>query len=353
MPQADVEKLLREARSAAGAETPRDYVHRLLIAMWDSQIVIVLARLGVPDALAAGPRSASELAAASGANPDALLRLLRAAATIGLLAETERPDHYRLTEAGECLRADSPTALRELALAYGSPTVWGLIGAFEGSVRTGDPAAPAMLGHSFWEHLATHPDEAEHFSLAMGEQSAAASADVAAAVDASAYGRIVDVGGAYGVLLAALLAKAPGAGGVLFDRPPVIEAAGQHLRDSPLAPRIELVGGDFFEQVPKGDLYLLKWILHDWDDERAARILTTCRQAAAPGARLLVVEMLLPEPWAPSQTHLYDLAMLVLLGSRERTLTQYRDLLRSGGWELESVTPTAGHYSVLQAVATP
>ncbi|GAA2886421.1 hypothetical protein GCM10020220_090760 [Nonomuraea rubra] len=175
--------------------------------------------------------------------------------------------------------------------------MWRLVGDFEHSVRTGGPVAPAVLGHSFWEHLATHPEEAEHFALGMGEQSAQVAADVAATVDPSAYERLVDVGGAYGVLLTALLEKAPSATGVLFDRPPVIEAAGQRLKGSPLAGRIDLVGGDFLEEVPKGDLYLLKWILHDWDDEQAVRILATCRRAAAPGARLLVVEMLLPEPW--------------------------------------------------------
>ncbi|WP_052422637.1 methyltransferase [Nonomuraea candida] len=141
---------------------------------------------------------------------------------------------------------------------------------------------------------------------------------------------------------------------MLLDRPSVIEGARRHLSDSPFAGRIELVGGDFLTEVPKGgDLYLLKWILHGWDDEQAARILAACRRAAAPEARLLVIEMLLPEPWAPSQAHLYDLAMLVLFGARERTLSQYRDLLRAAGWELESVTPVSGDYNVLQAVTAP
>ncbi|MEV0999442.1 methyltransferase [Nonomuraea sp. NPDC050202] len=335
-----------------GRETPAEHVQRLLSGFWHSQIIFVLARLRVADELAAGPRPAQDLAAAVGAHPGALLRLLRAAATVGLMTETG-PDRYRLTEAGECLRSDSPTAIRELAVAYGSPTVWRLVGDFEQSVRTGGPVAPAVLGHSFWEHLATHPEEAEHFALGMGEQSAQVAADVAAAVDPSAHQRLVDVGGAYGVLLAALLEKAPAATGVLLDRPPVIEAARQRLQGSPLAGRIDLVGGDFLEEVPKGDLYLLKWILHDWDDEHAVRILATCRRAAAPGARLLLVEMLLPEPWAPSPVHLSDLAMLVLLGGRERTRSQYGDLLGAGGWEPEEVTSTSGRYSILQAAAMP
>ncbi|AQZ65180.1 O-methyltransferase [[Actinomadura] parvosata subsp. kistnae] len=334
------------------ASSPAEHVHRLLSGFWHSQIIFVLARLRVADELAAGPRSAHDVAAAVGADPGALLRVLRAAATLGLMAETE-PDHYRMTEAGACLRSDSPTAIRELAVAYGSPTVWRLVGDFEHAVRTGGPVAPALLGHSFWEHLATHPEEAEHFALGMGEQSAQVAADVAAAVDPSAYERLVDVGGAYGVLLLALLDKAPSATGVLLDRPPVIEAARRRLEGSPLADRIDLVGGDFLEEVPKGDLYLLKWILHDWDDEDAVRILAACRRSAAPGARLLLVEMLLPEPWAPSHVHLSDLAMLVLLGGRERSRSQYAELLRAGGWEPEEVTPTSGRYSILQAVTRP
>ncbi|UBU16260.1 acetylserotonin O-methyltransferase [Nonomuraea gerenzanensis] len=342
----------RDGRAPSGGRAPAEHVLQLLSGFWHSQIIVVLSRLRVADELAAGPRSARDLAAAVGVHPDALLRLLRAAATVGLMTETE-PDHYRLTDAGECLRSDSPTALRELAVAYGSPTVWRLVGEFEQSVRTGEPVAPALLGRSFWEHLAANPEEAEHFALGMGEQSAQVAADVAAAVDPSAYGRLVDVGGAYGVLLAALLDKAPSATGVLLDRPPVIEAARQRLWGSPLAGRIDLVAGDFLEEVPKGDLYLLKWILHDWDDEHAVRILATCRRSAAPGARLLLVEMLLPEPWTPSHVHLSDLAMLVLLGGRERTASQYGDLLRAGGWEPAEVTPTSGRYSILQAVATP
>ncbi|WP_052422638.1 methyltransferase family protein [Nonomuraea candida] len=208
MSYADIDRLLREAREASGDRTPADYVHRLLISSWDSQIIVIVARLRIADELAAGPRAARDVAAAVGADPDAMLRLLRAAATIGIMTETE-PDHYALTAAGECLRSDSPTAMRELAIAYGSPQAWQMIGAFEESLRTGRSNAETVLGRSFWEHLAAHPEQAEHFSLAMGEQSARTSAGVAAAVDPSAYTRIVDVGGAYGALLTALLEKAP------------------------------------------------------------------------------------------------------------------------------------------------
>jgi hypothetical protein len=243
--------------------------------------------------------------------------------------------------------------MREQALTFGTPTMWQLVGRLDHAVLTGESPAPEILGGSLWDYFNDHPAEALHFSRAMGEQSARAADDVAAVVDASRYARIVDVGGAHGDLLAAVLAKAPDAKGVLFDRPPVIEQARQALVGSSLGSRLELVGGDFFAHLPAGDLYLLKWILHDWDDEHAQQILAAIGRAAPAGARLMVVEMLLPEPWAPSPVHLFDLSMMVLLGSRERTEKEYDVLLAAAGWELEKVTPTSGLFNVLQAVAIP
>lgn len=321
----------------------------LMLGAWAARVTFVLAETGLPDLLAAGPRPAAELASAAGTHPAATPRLLRAAATVGLVSEVD--GRYALTELGDCLRSDVPGSLREQALAYGSPVSWRLCGELGRSVHTGQSAAPAVLGRSLWDYYASNQAEGAHFSRAMGEQSARVAADVAVAVDPPGYRRIADIGGAHGDLLAALLDRAPEARGILVDLPAVIEAARPRFAGSSLADRVELRAGDFFDRVPPADLYLLKWILHDWDDAAAERILTVCRAAAAPGARLLVVEMLVPEPWRPSPVHLFDLAMLVLLGSRERTEPEYADLLARAGWRLEKTTPTSGPFQVLQAVA--
>lgn len=218
-----------------------DTVLDLMLGAWKAQVTFVLARLGVPDELAAAPRSAHEVAAAVDAHPEAMLRLLRAGAALGLLFEAA-PDQYGLTPLGECLRSDAPVSMRRQALSFGAPSTWRLVGELEDAIRTGRSVASKVLGRSLWEHLA----EAEHFSGAMGEQSARVCADVAAALDPAGYRRVVDVGGAYGVLLTGLLEKTPQARGVLFDRPSAIEAARPHLDGHPLKDRVELIGGDFF-----------------------------------------------------------------------------------------------------------
>jgi hypothetical protein len=181
-------------------------------------------------------------------------------------------------------------SLREYTLEVVAPGHWAPWGELEDAVRTGHPTAPRILGAPVWDHYADHPEEGEHFSLAMGELSAMASADVAAVVDVPPSATIVDVGRAHGALLTGLLEKAPDARGVLIDRPAVVEAARARLDRSGVGQRIEPVAGDFFEGVPAGDPYLLKQVLHDWDDERACDILAACRHTAHPESRVLVVE---------------------------------------------------------------
>jgi hypothetical protein len=321
----------------------------MLQGYWVAQITAVLARLGIPDQLAHGPRRAHRVAEVIGAHPGAVLRLLRAAALLGLVREVDSA-RYELTELGDCLRTDAPASVRAYALGVVAPGHWGPWAELETAIRTGQPTAPAVLGAPVWEYYAAHPEEGGHFADAMGELSSMAAADVAAVADASGHEELVDVGGAYGVLLTGLLERNPTARGVLFDRPDVLDAARRKLGRSSLAERIDLVAGDFLEEVPEGDLYLLKQILHDWDDDDATTILGNCRRAAREGSSLLVVEMIVPEPWAPSPVHLLDLTMLVMLGGRERTLAEYDGLLGAAGWKRARVVPTSGPFSVIEAV---
>jgi hypothetical protein len=320
--------------------SPSGQVQELVWGALAAQVTIVLAQLGVADVLADRRLPAEAVARAIGADTAALRRLLRAAASLGLLDEVEE-DRFELTALGETLRRDSPDSARDRVLAFGTPTRWRLLGE---AVRTGRSTAPKVLGRSVWEHYTQNLSEGEGFSRAMGELSGPAA-------DPREYRRITDIGGAHGELLTAMLERAPESEGVLFDLPSVIDSARRRLDGSPLGQRIALVGGDFFDRVPEADLYLLMRVLHDWDDEHTRRILTTCRRAAAPGTRVLVVEQVLPDPWEPSPAHLSDIAMLVLLGGRERTASEYSALLGATGWEVEKVCATDTPFGVLLATA--
>jgi hypothetical protein len=278
----------------------------------------------------------ASLAAATGAPQDALARLLRALASVGLFTETE-DGRYGLTAAGEWLRSEDPS-LRDLAIALAGPGHWRSLEHVGLTVTTGQPAAPHALGASIWEYYADHPDEAAAFARAMGQISSVVGDEIVRTCELSRFDTIVDVGGSQGVLLARLLREAPSARGVLFDRADVVSGAGPVLAGRGVAGRVEIVAGDFFESVPAGgDLYLLKHILHDWDDERALRILHTCAAAAPPGSTLLVVERLLGSG-ADANAYVADLLMFVMFGGRERTEAEYEALLAAAGYRLERVT---------------
>jgi O-methyltransferase domain/Dimerisation domain len=332
------------------APSPADQVQQLVWSALSSQVVVVLARLGVADALAGGSRDVGDVATAVGCDPAALLRLLRAGATLGLLTE-DVGDRYGLTELGESLRSDAPDSARDRVLAFGTPMRWRLMADLEQAVRTGHTTSRDVIGGSIWDHYTEHPDEGAEFSRAMGEVASYTSEVVAAAVDPAERGTILDLGGAHGDLLTGLLQRTPHASGVLFDLPQVIDRARRRTDGSPVSDQLHLVGGDFFEKVPSADIYVLMRILHDWDDAEAHRILATCRRAAPPTARMLIVETLVPDPWAPSPAHLFDLAMLVLQGGRERTESEYRALLAGAGWRLTTVSSTSTAYTLLEAAA--
>jgi hypothetical protein len=315
----------------------------MLMGLWVSQIVATAARFGVADQIANGVTSSDAIADAVGADREGLYRLLRGAAAVGIFAETA-PRTFALTPLGDCLRADSPTSLRDFLIAETAPGHWLPWGRLYDAVKRGGPVAEETLGLPPWEYYAKNPEEGASFARGMGNLSAMVSRDVGGAYDASAFGTIVDVGGSQGVLLASLLAANPKARGILFDLPEV--TAGVKASD-----RVDIVSGSFFESVPSGgDLYILKSILHDWPDEKCVAILQTIQRAARPGAKLLVVEMILPDTPQPSPVALMDLNMLVMLGGRERTSGGFRELLAKGGWTLDRVVPTAGLFTLLEAV---
>jgi hypothetical protein len=313
---------------------------RLIQGYQISQIVGTVARLGLADLLSAGSQSSGQLAGVTGADPDGLLRLLRAAVTAGLITEVEQ-DRFMLTPVGACLATEAqPTSVRDYAIMVTTPGHWLPYGQLFDVVMTGRPSASTALGMPIWDYYKEHPEEDALFARAMGNLSTIISMEVVACYDVSRFARIVDVGGSQGVLLTALLESAPEATGVLFDRHEVIAEAAAMFAVRGLEKRVELLSGDFFTEVPPGgDLYVLKSVLHDWDDAHALRILTTCHRAAKPDSTLLVVEGVVPSEPKPSLFHLVNLAMLVQVGGRERTREQYQALLEAAGYRLERVIP--------------
>jgi hypothetical protein len=308
-----------------------------------------VAQLGVPDLIAAGTRSVEHLAEECSADANALRRLLRAAATIGLLVETV-PNEFALTPVGETLRANVPGSLRDFVIAETAPGHWLPWGRLVDAVRRGGSMAKETLGIEPWEYYATNVEEGRCFARGMSNLSAIASEAVAHVYDPGDVHRVIDVGGSEGILLRGILRRAPNARGVLFDRADVIEGARRAVAESGMAERIELASGDFFTDVPRGaDLYLLKSILHDWPDDKCEEIVKSVHRAAAEGSRLVLVEGLLPDTPQPSPVTLMDMNMLVMLGGRERTAGEYTALLQRRGYEVTRVIPTGGMFSVIEA----
>jgi hypothetical protein len=337
------------ARDAEHDVSPAEAMMGLITGYWVSQAVGVVAHLGVADQLNRGPRENDDLARAVGADPQALYRVLRLLTSIGVFAEAP-PGSFALTPLGETLRSDSPASVRNYAITETAPGHWLPWGRLYESVRSGRPMAREALGMDLFDWYAQNPEEAGFFSAAMGNLSALAARELVRVYDFSAVRTVADVGGAHGVLLAAVLRANPAARGILFDLPHVIATAPDAVAAQGLSERCQLMSGSFFESVPEGaDLHLLKQIVHDWDDERATLILRNCHRALAPAGKLLLVEMVIPPDNRPSPAQSMDLNMMVLLGGRERTEEEYQRLLQAAGFRLEQVIPTHSPFGVIEA----
>jgi O-methyltransferase domain/Dimerisation domain len=324
---------------------------QLASGSWIGQAVHVAAKLGIADLLEDGPKSPATLAEATGAHAGTLHRLLRALASLGVFAE-DADGRFALTSLAEGLRTNAPGSLRAYAIMMGEDWHWRAWGDLLNSVRTGQPAFEHVFGCPMFSYFGEHPEAARVFDAAMTSRTGQETAAVIAAYEWPASATIVDVGGGQGALLAAILARNPDVHGVLFDMPHVIAAARGLIEEAGLADRCELAAGDFFERVPAGgDLYLLKRVVHDWDDERASAILRSCRAAMGDRSRLLVIEHVLPPGNAPSWGKLLDLQMLVLTpGGRERDEAGFRALLASTGLRLERIIPAGPTASLIEAV---
>jgi hypothetical protein len=337
----------REASATASREA-RQRLFQIALGGLGTQMLGVAARLDLADRLADGPKSCEELARSTGAHAPSLLRVMRALAGLGVFTEVET-GRFGLTPLSACLRSDLPGSFRAVPI-YLAGELYRTFGELLHGIQTGERAFDRVYGASYFEYLAEHADAAQLFNEAMTALGAAAeNAAVAAAYDFSGIGTVVDVGGGHGALLASILSANPGVTGVLFDQPAVVAGAQAQIEAAGVGDRCTLVGGDFFEAVPTGgDVYVLKRIIHDWDDERSVAILTRCRRAMADRAKLLVVEDLLPPGDEPSLSKLVDVVMMTILPGRERTADEYRNLFGMAGFDLSRIVPTASSKAVIE-----
>jgi hypothetical protein len=324
-------------------------MHQMLTGYCISQCLHVAARLGLADLVKDGPRAAADLAVATGTDAPSLYRLLRALPSVGVFAE-DAAGRFGLTPLAEQLRSDVPGSQHAMALMNGEEhyRAWGEL---LYSVRTGKPAFDRLFGKPIFDYLPEQPEAARTFDAAMVGVHGAETGAMLDAYDFSTFGTLVDVGGGNGSLLTEVLRRHLALKGTLFDRADVVERARPRLASAGLADRCQAVAGNFFESVPPGGgAYLLRHIIHDWDDEKSLTILGNVRKAIPAAGKLLVVEGVVPSGNAPSLTKLLDLTMLVIPGGKERTEAEYRDLFARAEFRLARVVPTRSEVSVIEGV---
>ena len=311
--------------------------------------VSCLAQLGIPDLVEDGPRSAEELASQTGTNPQALYRLMRATACVGVLAEG--PDGtFSETPMSAVLRSNAKPSLRALAIMGGREWHGRGWSRLEYCVRTGKQALDQVYGAHVFEYFKQNPEEAQIFNDTMTALSMIDGPAVAEAYNFDGIHSIVDVAGGHGLLLATILARNPHLKGTLYEVPHVLDGC----RNGPLTPVMErctLASGDMFASVPAGaDAYIMKHIIHDWPDDLCVKILTACRKGVNAGGKLLVVDNVIQPGNHFSPGKFLDLQMLIFPGGCERTEKQFRDLFAAAGWRLSRIIPTAAADSIVEGV---
>lgn len=335
------------ATTALPAE--REALFRMISGYQLAQLVHVAAVLRIADLLTLGPASVDDLATQTGANADRLYRVLRALAAVGVFDELEGR-RFALNSMSEHLRADHPESLRPMSIFLGgvSYRTWGelLYG-----VMSGETPAAKVLGMPGFAYLRSDSDAGEAFDATMAGITRGHTASIVEGYDFSRALTVVDVGGGRGVLLAAILKANPHLHGILFDQPNVVAAAPRTFEEAGVSERCELVGGDFFRAVPPGgDIYILRSIIHDWDDMPATTILANCERAMAEDGKVLVIESVIDAGEQSVATKFLDVQMLVMTGGRERTVEEFEELLAASGLELGRVIPIGADGRIVEAV---
>jgi hypothetical protein len=332
---------------------PQLMLYQLGIGHYVSRALHLGAKLGIADLLKDGPRAADQLAEATATHAPSLKRALRLLASVGVFEERE-DGRFALTPLSECLRADVPGSMRPMVMLFTGPRIQDSWKDLEYCVRTGEPAfrRTSPDGDAFSE-MARDPEQAANFDAAMAATAPMNAAAVAAAYDFSAFRTLMDVGGGNGAILTGILQAYPDLNGIVFDQPATAERAREKLGAAGLAARCRAVGGDFFREVPTGaDAYLLKHVIHDWNDQKAIAILTNCRRAMPPTGKLLIVEGVYPPRIDRSLESrgaaANDVNMLVCTGGRQRSEAEFRALFEAAGFQLSRIVPTVARLSVIE-----
>lgn len=323
---------------------------QMITSSWVSQAIYVAAKFGIADLLKDGPKSSDELAKATGTHARSLYRVLRALASVGVFAEVEDAC-FELTPFAAYLQIDVPGSVRALAIMFGEEWHWQPWWNVLHSLKTGKTAFEHVYDIKLFEYLTQNTEAAQVFNEAMTGMTAMFNATITANYDFSYIRKIVEVGGGHGSLIAPILNAYPTMQGVLFDLPSVVIGAKPHIEAEGLAERCEIVGGDFFESVPSGgDAYILKNVIHDWDEEHAIAILKNCHRVMVENGKLLLIETVIPPKNEPSLSKFLDLEILVLAGGCERTEAEYRTLFEAAGFHLTNVITTESPLNVIQGV---
>jgi ubiquinone/menaquinone biosynthesis C-methylase UbiE len=332
--------------------TPQQVMIKMVAGLWLSRAIYIAAHLGLSDLIKDGPRTAAELALATDTHAPSLYRVLRGLASEGIFVEDEN-GRFHSTPLAATLQSDIPGSMRATAISeLGGEHLDGWRNVMH-SVKTGDIAFDNHFGKSVWEYYAENPEDSRIFNQSMTSISEWVNDAVTTAYDFSGFEKIVDIGGGHGSLLAAVLSVSPEAKGILFDRSDVVEGAGNVIEAKGVQDRCEAVAGDFFSSVPEGaDAYMMKFIIHDWNDEQCVQILRNCRQAMNPGGKLLVIEMVIPTGNENHIGKLFDLNMLVMTGGRERTEEDFRTLYQKAGFRLTRVVRTESPFCIIEGEAS-
>jgi hypothetical protein len=332
--------LVKSPEYTSTQQFPQLNLWRMITGGQIAQALHVAAQLQIADLLIEGPLSVEELARRSGAHAPTLSRLLRALASVGVFWEDSQK-RFCLTEAAQLLRSDVPQSLRPLILLCHTPAHWNAWGNFAHSIRTGENSFQHLHQQGYWSYLNEHPEEQRLCYEALSGLSVGEMEAIFDAYDFSGYPCIVDIAGGWGKLLTSILQKHTQAQGILFDLPFVAEKAAEQIQASEVGKRCQVKGGDMFESIPAGgDLYLLKTVSHDWDDAQVLALLRNCRAAMKPGARLLLIELVLAPKNVPDVGKFMDMFLLAVIGGQERTAEEFQALIEEADLRFERVIPT-------------
>ncbi len=340
-----------EGQTAVAKETPPPLqMLQIISGFWVARCVYVAAKLGIPDLIKDTPKTAEELSAATATHAPSLFRVLRALAAVGVITQ-DKDGRFGSTPLSETLCANVPGSIRAFAMTELGEEHYPAWGELLYSVRTGGIAFDKALGQPIWEFFAKNPENAQIFNDAMSGLTAQANEAIHGSYEFAAINTIMDVGGGHGGLITGILKKNPSTRGILFDAPQVIEGAKAAVAESGVGDRCQIVAGDFFKAVPEGaDAIVMKWIIHDWNDEQSVTIMKNCHRALPENGKLILIEAVIPPGSEPHFGKFMDLNMLVMTGGRERTEEEFRNLYEAAGFRLTRIVPTESPFSVIEGV---